>query len=265
MQLPLACIKQGFLNPKFITIIKREPNCSGTYAKIVNMLQTTSANYLLMSSLDVARREMVLFGKKRYRELKPIVMDAVLSIEANSNYEVLKEAYVEKYFQQSYDWTKLVIRVNGIGFTGFDVYTILKEEYGIQMELAEGYVIMAVISSFDTKESIDKLVFALKDIEKKYGKHATIISTHVTTSEVNKLVLVPRDAFYAEQESIPIDQAVGRISADTLMIYPPGIPLVIPGELISNEVLNQYHYYCQTIGSVLTEAKEANHIKVVKE
>jgi arginine/lysine/ornithine decarboxylase len=49
------------------------------------------------------------------------------------------------------------------------------------------------------------------------------------------------------------------------MIYPPGIPLVIPGELISNEVLNQYHYYCQTIGSVLTEAKEANHIKVVKE
>jgi len=255
----------GSLTQSSLLLLKGNRIAPERMQKIVNMLQTTSANYLLMSSLDVARREMVLFGKKRYRELKPIVMDAVLSIEANSNYEVLKEAYVEKYFQQSYDWTKLVIRVNGIGFTGFDVYTILKEEYGIQMELAEGYVIMAVISSFDTKESIDKLVFALKDIEKKYGKHATIISTHVTTSEVNKLVLVPRDAFYAEQESIPIDQAVGRISADTLMIYPPGIPLVIPGELISNEVLNQYHYYCQTIGNVLTEAKEANHIKVVKE
>jgi arginine decarboxylase len=105
----------------------------------------------------------------------------------------------------------------------------------------------------------------LKDIEKVYGERTVLMSTSVTADQVNELVISPREAFYSEHESVEIDEAVGRISADTVMIYPPGIPLVIPGELISHEVVQQYYYYCQTLGEVLSEAKEANHITVVKE
>ncbi|WP_237566179.1 aminotransferase class I/II-fold pyridoxal phosphate-dependent enzyme [Oceanobacillus massiliensis] len=231
----------------------------------LNMLQTTSANYLLMSSLDVARRELVLYGSKQYDELKPIVEEAIKTIECASNFEVLKASYVKNQYNQAYDWTKLVIRVNGIGLTGFEVYKLLKEKYNIQVELAEGYVIMAVITSSDSKESIDRLVFALKEIERRFGKQMVVMSTNVTADLVNELVLNPRDAFYAEQESIAIEDAAGRISGDTLMIYPPGIPLVIPGEIISKEVIQQYHYYCETLGNVLTETKEADHITVIKE
>lgn len=255
----------GSLTQSSLLLLKGDRIPPERMQKVLNMLQTTSANYLLMSSLDAARRELALYGKERFEELKPIIADAIRELEAGSGYEVLKADYVYSHFHQSYDWTKLVIRVNGIGLTGFDVYTILKQEYGIQMELAEGYVIMAVISFSDTKESINKLILALKDIEKKYGKHATVISTQVISNEINDLVLNPRDAFYAEQESIPIDEALGRVSADTLMIYPPGIPLIIPGELISRDVISQYHYYRQNIGKVLTEAKEENYIKVIKE
>ncbi|WP_067727445.1 aminotransferase class I/II-fold pyridoxal phosphate-dependent enzyme [Oceanobacillus damuensis] len=255
----------GSLTQSSLLLINQDRIPAKMIQKVLNMLQTTSANYLLMSSLDVARRELVLHGKQRYRELKTVVEEAIKAIESGSRYEVLKADYVKDQFHQSYDWTKLVIRVNGIGLTGFEVYRLLKEKYGVQMELAEGYVIMGVISGSDTKESIDRLVFALREIEKSFGKNDVLMSTQVIADQVNELVLCPRDAFYREQESIAIEDAVGRISADTLMIYPPGIPLVIPGERISEDVVRQYHYYEDTFGNVLTETKEANHITVIKE
>lgn len=255
----------GSLTQSSILLLQNDRVAPEAIQKNLSLLQSTSANYLLLSSLDVARREMVLYGNERYLLLKPIVERAIIDIESNSRYEILKSHYLEKHFNQSYDWSKLVIRVNGIGLTGFEVYSILKSEYGIQMELAEGYVVMAVISTSDTESSIRKLVAALKDIEEKYGKKTVLMSTNVTANQVNELILSPREAFYAEQETVDIYSAVGRISADTLMIYPPGIPLVIPGELISDAAVKQYHYYRQTLGIVLSEAKEANHITVVKE
>ncbi|MFS0671892.1 aminotransferase class I/II-fold pyridoxal phosphate-dependent enzyme [Ornithinibacillus sp. 179-J 7C1 HS] len=255
----------GSLTQSSILILQNNRIAPEAIQKILSMLQSTSANYLLMSSLDVARRELALHGYERYCSLKPIVENAISEIELGSRYEVLKNDYVLKNFNQSYDWTKLVIRVNGIGMTGFDVYTILKQKYGIQMELAEGYVVMAVITTSDTEESIGKLVAALREIEEIYGERTVMMSTNVTADQVNELILSPRDAFYSEHETVAIDKAIGRISGDTIMIYPPGIPLVIPGELISEDVVKQYHYYRQTLGEVLTEAKEKNQITVVKE
>ena len=232
--------------------------------KTLSMLQSTSANYLLMGSLDVARRELALYGKERYRQLKPIVEQAIREIESETKFEILKDEYVANHFNQTHDWTKLVIRVNGAGLTGFEVYTLLKEKYRIQMELAEGYVVMAVITSSDTEDTIARLVSALKDIERTYGKKLVIMFPHVTANQVNELVMSPREAFYAEHEQVAIDDSIGRVSADTLMIYPPGIPLLIPGERISPEVVRQYHYYRQLVGHVLTEAKDKNFISVVK-
>jgi len=158
-----------------------------------------------------------------------------------------------------------VIRVNDIGLTGFEVYTILKQQYGIQLELAEGYVIMAVISHVDTNETIGKLVHALKDIELNHAKKDAIQSAYVTANQINKLAMTPQQACNAETETILIYDAVGRISADSLMIYPPGIPLVIPGEIISEEVVELYNFYFLNFGNVLIDSKEENYIAVVRE
>lgn len=218
-----------------------------------------------MGSLDMARYELANFGYERYEALLPVIKAAITQIEASGHYEVLKESYVTSNFSQSYDMTKLVVRVNHLGLTGFDVYTMLKQQYNIQMELAEGYVVMAVITPADTKESIQRLVDALLHIATHYAKGMTVLSLHVTPDEVNELVVCPREAYYAPQETIAIDDAEGRVSADTLMIYPPGIPLVIPGEKISRDVIAMYHYYNKTIGNVLMEAGSAHHITVIKE
>ncbi|MEG0385651.1 MAG: aminotransferase class I/II-fold pyridoxal phosphate-dependent enzyme [Solibacillus sp.] len=255
----------GSLTQSSLLLLQEQRIDSKHLQKVLNMLQTTSANYLLMSSLDVARRDLALFGQQRYSKLKPIVDAAIVEIEKNSSYEVLKAEYVQQHFNQSYDWTKLVIRVNGIGLTGFEVYAIMKQQYGIQLELAEGYVIMAVISHVDTKETIEKLVQALKHIEFKHAKKDGIQSAHVTASQINILAMTPQQACNAKTETISIYNAVGRISADSLMIYPPGIPLIIPGEVISEDVVELYDFYFLNFGNVLIETKEKNHITVVRE
>lgn len=255
----------GSLTQSSILLLNEGRISAKTIQQTLNMLQTTSANYLLMSSLDTARHELALYGYDRFKALKPIVEKAIQEIEQNTCFEVLKNDYVKKQNMQSFDWTKLVIRVNDSGLTGFEVYTLLKEKYKIQMELAEGYVVMAVITTADDENSLKKLVWALCDIDRVYGGKPPIYSTSVTPTHSNKLLMSPRDAHYAEQELIPIDRALGRISADLLMIYPPGIPLVIPGELISKDVIQQYHYYSLNFGNVLTESDLKDHITVVKE
>lgn len=254
----------GSLTQSSLLLLQGNRISSDKVRKVTGMLQTTSANYLLMSSLDAARRELVLHGAEEFQRLKPIVNGAIEAIESGGHYEVLKSEDVSTRFLQSHDWTKLVIRVNGLGLTGFEVYSLLKQRYGIQMELAEGYVVMAVITSADTEISIGRLTSALLDIEQTYTKPHVLHSAWTVVDSVNELVMTPREAFYAEQESVTIDDAIGRISADTLMIYPPGIPLVIPGERITCEVIQHYTYYEQAFGSVLSGSKQTGSVTVVK-
>ncbi|MBD7908100.1 aminotransferase class I/II-fold pyridoxal phosphate-dependent enzyme [Sporosarcina gallistercoris] len=254
----------GSLTQSSLLLLQDSRISADKVRKVTGMLQTTSANYLLMSSLDAARRELVLHGANEFQRLKPIVEEAVRTIESGTQYEVLKCEYVNGRFQQSYDWTKLVIRVNGLGLTGFEVYSLLKQRYGIQMELAEGYVVMAVITPADTETSIGRLKEALLDIERTCTEPHVLHSAWTVVDSVNELVMTPREAFYAEQESVAIDDAIGRISADTLMIYPPGIPLVIPGERITCEVIQHYAYYERAFGTVLSESKRTGSVTVVK-
>jgi len=233
--------------------------------KVLNMLQTTSASYLLMSSLDVARRDFALYGAEQLEKLKPLFMTAIQRIDAMTHYEVLKESYMHKQFGQAYDWTKLVVRVNDLGLTGFEVYSLLKKEYGIQAELAEGYVVMFVITYADTAESLNRLVYALQDLEMRYAKTQSLQLEMVVNDEINPIIMTPQQANYAAQEIIPIEQSIGRTSAETIMIYPPGIPLIIPGEKITQKVVTLYNYYNRKIGNILSENEFPEKITVVKD
>lgn len=254
----------GSLTQSSLLLVQGDRVAAETLQKTLNMLQTTSASYLLMSSLDVARHELVHYGEQRLQILKPIVEQAIAQIEHSKLYEVLKPNYVKTHFQQEFDWTKLVIRVNELGLTGFEVYTLLKEQFHIQAELAEGYVIMCVISYMDTAETIAKLVRALLEIERKFNKYKSLYYEAVVMQETNDLRMTPQQASFAEGERVDIKEAIGFVSKDSLMIYPPGIPLIIPGEVISQQTVEQYHYYCQNFGNVLNETEEKNTITVVK-
>ncbi len=105
----------------------------------------------------------------------------------------------------------------------------------IQMELADVHNVMAVISLGDNIENIEALIAALKDISAKYKKDKVIKNTVVL--ENPEVVVPPREAFYKQRSSMPIEESEGKISGEFFMVYPPGIPILTPGERITKEIL----------------------------
>ncbi|KAI0981408.1 hypothetical protein GJ496_010325, partial [Pomphorhynchus laevis] len=212
---------------------------------ILNMLQSTSASYLLMASLDVARRNLVIDGNALFQELLNIVIDAKKRINNINGFSVMTDEYLNGDTRFSLDQMKIVIQVNELGFSGFEIYDMLAKEYKIQLELAEAHVTMAVISVGDSKESLDKLVDALMDISNNH--YGTKEAVHVKSLLMHNPILKvsPRQAFYGQSHDMNINDAIGQISANSIMIYPPGIPLLIPGEVISEEIIEHYHYYVE--------------------
>jgi arginine/lysine/ornithine decarboxylase len=217
------------------------------------MLQSTSASYILMASLDVARRNLVIEGNKIFNELIELTSEAKLRINSIDGFNAIDESYLNGDSRNKLDQMKIMIQVNELGFSGFEIYDMLAAEYGIQMELAEAHVTLAIISVGDTKESIDKLVNALSDISKRfYGKKQRMeVKSLLIHNPVLKVS--PRQAFYGHAHDMNINDAVGQISANSIMIYPPGIPLLIPGEVISEEIIDHYHYYVAQGGVILND------------
>ena len=134
-----------------------------------------------------------------------------------------------------FDETKLVINTRGIGLTGIEVYDLLREEYDIQMEFGDLSNVLAYISIGDRLQDIERLAGALDDIARLYSKpEGSFFSAEYVTPIVKA---TPQEAFYAEKIKLPIDETVGRICAESVMCYPPGIPILAPGEMITREIL----------------------------
>ncbi len=232
--------------------------------KIINLNQTTSASYLLMSSIDVARKNLAIKGQ--------IMLDEVLDLAKYAKDEIEIIDGINLYTNDAcngdsiydFDETKLVINVTGLGLTGFDVYDILRDEYAIQVELGESCVIMAILSIGDNMQSVKTLIDALKDISKKhYGKHKHL--HHVEKPHGLEQIISPRDAFYADKEIIDLTKAAGRLSGESVMIYPPGIPAITPGEMITKEVVD-YLLFIRESHTIITDVDDLSldKIKVIR-
>lgn len=210
----------------------------------INLLQTTSASYLLMCSVDLARKQLVLEGEKRIDKLLQLTRKAKDDINSINGLScITKDDYVKSLKSYDYDELKIVIKVNELGVSGFYIYDLLLTDYSIQVELAEPNVIMAIVSFGDSEESINKLVNALKDISAKfYNDLNNVVVKTLPNLKNPKLLLSPRDAYYHDKKTVHISEAAGLISGESIMIYPPGIPLVIPGEMITQEIIEHYLY-----------------------
>lgn len=233
---------------------------------VINLMQTTSASYILMSSLDLARKRLVFEGEKIFSELYTILEDAKNKINKIPGLSCLTRDNINGRGIHDYDETKIVIKVNDLGFSGFEIYDLLKKEYGIQTELAETYCILAVVGIGDNKETIDRLVSALEDISRKfYGKRKRFSVKMTDFFEKPKTVISPREAYYAPKKVVPIDESEGEICGEPLMIYPPGIPLIIPGERINKKIIEHYWFYVDQNCVVMNDQEEIGQIKILGE
>ncbi len=223
--------------------------------KVLSLVQTTSASYLLMTSLDIARRNLAVNGASQLAYVLDLVRMAREEINEIPGFYAYGQELVDENGVAHFDETKLGIHVADIGLTGFEVYELLYRDYNVQMELADTHNVLAIMSLGDRFENVQKLIHALKRISLK--QKGAIQRQPMAVPKVNPYVrITPRQAFYADKESVPLIQANGRIIAESVMVYPPGIPIVTPGEEITTEIIN-YLLFLRQQGSQLTDMKDA--------
>ena len=204
---------------------------------VLSMLTTTSTSYLLLASLDVSRKELAISGRKLLDRTIQLANSIRKRINELDHIYCVGDEILEKDAAFDYDPTKLIISVKDLGLSGFDVEMWLRENYNIEVEMSDLYNILCLITPGDSEEEANILVSALAALCKERALLAAKINTQVLLPEIPILAVSPRDAFYSETELVPFDDSEGRIIAEFIMVYPPGIPIFIPGEIISEENL----------------------------
>ncbi len=208
--------------------------------RIINLSQTTSASYLLLSSLDISRRNLALRGAESFERVSRMGGYARDEINEIGGYYAYGKELVDGRDVFDFDQTKLLVYTRDIGLTGIEVYDLLRDEYDIQIEFGDIGNILAYISIGDREQDIERLVGALEDI--KCDRQKEPEKTWVGDFIQPEMAIGPREAFYAEKETIHLLNASGRISGETVMCYPPGIPILTPGERISPQIIEYIHF-----------------------
>ncbi len=208
---------------------------------VLRYLQTTSPSYILMASLDLARMQMATEGKKLLSKAIDLARKARERIRKIPGLTCIDRDEVKAASggDNDLDETKLAIGVKGIGLTGYQVSQKLNHEFGIQVEMADLHHVLVIVSIGDHREDLDRLVRAMESISHQAMTLKSIIPINVkppyaiASSRMN-----PREAFFSSHQSVPLEEALGKTAADIVTVYPPGIPLLIPGEEITQTVLD---------------------------
>jgi arginine decarboxylase len=226
------------------------PNMSpGHVRQIINLTQTTSASYLLLSSLDIARRNLALRGREEFGRVMRMADYAREEINAIGGYYAFSKELINGDSVYDFDITKLSVNTLNIGLAGIEVYDLLRDEYDIQIEFGDLGNILAYLSIGDRPREIERLVSALSEVRRRFGKSsAGLMKQEYIDPEV---VVSPQRAFYAPKERLPLEDTVGRVCSEFVMCYPPGIPILTPGERITQDII-AYILYAKEKGCSMT-------------
>ncbi len=232
------------------------PKISAGYVRqVINLTQTTSASYLLLSSLDLSRRNLALHGKETFRQVTYLAEYARSEINGIGDYYAYSKELVNGDSIYDFDITKLSIHTLDIGLAGIEVYDILRDDYDIQIEFGDIGNILAYVSIGDRKQDVERLVSALAEIRRLYRRDKAGMLTQEYISPL--VAATPQQAFYEEKESLPLRETAGRICSEFVMCYPPGIPILAPGEQITKDILD-YILYAKEKGCSMTGPEDPN-------
>ncbi|MFB5266289.1 aminotransferase class I/II-fold pyridoxal phosphate-dependent enzyme [Paenibacillus enshidis] len=245
--------KNGYVNPQRVQTI-------------ISMLTTTSTSYILLASLDTSRRNLALNGRQMAQHAIDLAQFARSEINNIPGLYSFGDDILGGEATFDYDPTKVTIHIRHLGITGYETENWLREHYNIEVELSDMYNILCLITPGDTQESVQTLLEALKELSSQYYKDGQAHELIVKIPEIPQLSLIPRDAFYADTEVIPFKESAGRIIAEFIYVYPPGIPILLPGEVISQENID---YIVEHVDVGLPvkgpEDRNINQVKVIIE
>ncbi|AFQ42206.1 aminotransferase class I/II-fold pyridoxal phosphate-dependent enzyme [Desulfosporosinus meridiei] len=245
-------------------LLKGERLNTGHVRQTINLTQTTSGSYLLLSSLDISRRNLALGGKSIFEKASALAHYAREEINKIGGYYAFSTELINGDSVYDFDHTKLSVHTREIGLAGIEVYDILRDDYGIQIELGDIGNILAIISVGDRALALERLVSSLSEIKRLYTKDKSGMLDHEYINP--EVVMAPQKAFYSNQRSVAIEDSTGYISGEFVMCYPPGIPILAPGERITEEIID-YIAYAKSKGSSLTGTEDMSieNIRVLEE
>ncbi|MFX3619525.1 MAG: aminotransferase class I/II-fold pyridoxal phosphate-dependent enzyme [Sporolactobacillus sp.] len=252
----------GSLTQSSLLLVNNQVS-EGYVRQIINLTQTTSGSYLLISSLDISRRNLALRGEAIFQKVIEMADYARREINQIGGYYAFSKELINGDTIYDFDATKLSIHTLDIGLAGIEVYDILRDEYDIQIEFGDIGNVLAYLSIGDRVLDLERLVSALSEIKRRYAKDKTgMLSQEYIRPHV---ALPPQEAFYAESVPLPLEESLGHICSEFVMCYPPGIPILAPGEEITPQIL-EYIQYAKEKGCFLTGTQDSavNRIQIIK-
>ncbi len=241
------------------------PHINGDYVRqVINLTQTTSGSYLLISSLDIARKNLALNGREIFRKTVQFAEYARNEINKLGGYYAFGKELCDNDAFYDFDKTKLSVHTRDIGLAGIEVYDILRDDYGIQIEFGDIGNILAIISAGDRALEIERLISSLSEIKRLYSRDKSGMFDHEYINP--EVITAPQKAFYSKKRSVPINESSGMVCGEFVMCYPPGIPILAPGEKITDEIIN-YINYAKEKGCFMTGTQDMNieNINIVEE
>ena len=252
----------GSLTQSSVLLLKSKVIDKAIVQKTINILNTTSPSTILMASLDAARQYVATNGEKNMKkvhELSKYAREQIAKIKGfvpcNKDHFIERGCY-------DYDETKLVIKLDHLDINGFELYRLLKEKYEIQVELAETYVIMGILAIGSDKAQITRFIRALRDVSKNHYHKNLDYQRHAFGVDFPFQICRPRVAYHAPGKIVPLGDAVNAISKESIMIYPPGIPLIVPGEVFTKDLVNRIEEY-KKLGVTILSDYGATKVNVI--
>lgn len=209
----------------------------------LNFLQTTSPSYLLMASLDLVRRRMAREGKRLFAEAVDDAKQLEQEIERMPGLQVLRPESDPRMAGHQRDLLRLVVNVAGTGWTGYDFEKYLRTEFQVEDEMSDWSSVVYILSPQDDPGARRRLLAGLRSISEKpksgAGEHGIAGEdlARLMQPTIPPLAMLPREAALAAKHAIPLAGAAGQVCAEMVMFYPPGIPLLMPGETITDEAI----------------------------
>ena len=216
-------------------LLTRRPVDPDYVRQVITLTQSTSASYLLMSSLDLARRNLFERGRAMFQRTIEYADCAREEINALGGYYAFGPELENGDTVFAFDRTKLSVHTRAVGLAGIEVYDILRDDYGIQIEFGDIGNILAILSCGDRLMDVERLVSALEEIKRLHERSPAGIFDHEYVEP--EIAMAPQAAFYAKKRRVPLRGSEGLVSGEFVMSYPPGIPIIAPGERVTRDVL----------------------------
>lgn len=204
--------------------------------RAASLLATTSPNYPLLASLDIARLQMAAYGTELVGRAVTLAEGVRRVVNDTPGLWCFGEDYMGRPGAEALDVTKVTVQTAWLGLSGAAAAEILRWDYHIACEMTDAYNVLFLLTIADREEDALFLAKALKDLALRH-RRAPLERPRISLPALPAQVAAPREAFFALSEAVSFSQAAGRVAAEEIAFYPPGIPVLCPGERISSEIL----------------------------